>query len=265
MARCGCSGTSCSCVVQGSGAITVTGSGSTGSPYVIAGGGVLNVSDTATVDLSLSGNGSVGTPYVLAAAATVAMENITNFSNAGAAAGRVVAYNGTSYILQAPVTAPPGTISVGAGITGDGSVGNPLAVGGATQTYTPLWNGTTANPSIGNGSISGRYQEWGNWVDLSIDIRIGSTTNKGSGYWVWTLPVNSYAGRIQALSALIGYPNGTVRTGVAYLNGGGYITRLFVSNQSSATGASLASASLFSTLPSGGYIAITGRYEKDPS
>ena len=263
MARCGCAGTSCSCVVQGSGAVTVTGSGSTGSPYVIAGGGVLNITDTATVNLSLSGSGSVGTPYNLSAAATVAMENITNFSNAGAAAGRVVAYNGSTYVLQAPVTAPPGTISVGGGIAGDGSVGNPLVIGGATLSYTPVWTGSTTNPAIGNGAISGRYQEFGNWVDLSIDIRIGSTTNRGSGLWAWTLPISSFPGRIQSLSALIGYPNGTMRTGSALLTGGALVNRLIVSNQTSATGAALATAALLSTLPAGGYIAITGRYEKD--
>ena len=68
---------------------------------------------------------------------------------------------------------------------------------------------------------------------------------------------------MQSLSALVGYPNGTVRTASALLTGGGLVNRLLVSNQTSATGASLASAALLSTLPSGGYIAITGRYEKD--
>lgn len=266
MARCGCSGTSCSCLVVGSGAITVTGSGSGGSPYIISGGGQLTVADTDTVDLSLAGDGSTGTPYLLSATAVVDMDEIADFDPTGGLAGYVVAFNGTSYVLQPPSTATPGATVTDGTLEGDGSGGAPLGITAQpTQTYVPAWTATSTNPSIGSGDLNGYYTEdpTSQWVDLSIDIIAAADTSKGSGYWQLSLPIPS-AGRGQVLSAIATYANGTVRVGCAFLNGGGLITRISLSNPTSATGATHVTGSLMSTWSSGGHLSITGRYEREP-
>lgn len=70
-----------------------------------------------------------------------------------------------------------------------------LTVGtfGAWKTYTPVWAGTS-NPSLGNGSIEGRYSQNGKTVDFSIVLTVGSTTTRGSGNWTFSLPVNARDG-----------------------------------------------------------------------
>lgn len=225
MARCGCSGGTCSCVVTGSGGITVTGSGTPSNPFVVSGGGVLTVADTSTVDLTLSGAGSPGSPYLLTATALVSLDELTDVDVAAATTGQVIAKqaNGTWIGVPAP-TAPPGAITVSGGIEGDGSAGAPLSIklpagsgliedstglrlegGGAWTAYAPTLTGTVSNPSIGNGSIIGRYRTSGKTVDFRIEILVGSTTTRGSGFWGVTLPVAPRSdGTMQAASAHMG-------------------------------------------------------------
>lgn len=215
MARCGCSGNTCSCVVTGSGGISVTGTGTTSNPFIVSGGGVLQVSDTATVDLTLSGSGSGASPYQLSAAAVVSLDELTDVVATGGSTGYVLAKQGDgTFALNPPSTASPGAINVTGGIEGDGSAGSPLSIklapnsglvedssglkvsgtaGGAWTAYTPTLTADVVNPIIGNGEIAGRYSQTGKTVHFTMWIRIGSTTQRGSGYWSVTLPVTSYA------------------------------------------------------------------------
>lgn len=57
--------------------------------------------------------------------------------------------------------------------------------------YTPTWTGTGSNPSLGNGTIQGRYIRHGKLVHFQIHLIIGSTTTFGSGRWDFTLPIAS--------------------------------------------------------------------------
>ena len=54
--------------------------------------------------------------------------------------------------------------------------------------YTPTWTGSSTNPAIGNGTITGRYMRRGKTVTATINIAAGSTTTYGSGFWSFTLP-----------------------------------------------------------------------------
>ncbi|WP_275558478.1 hypothetical protein [Streptomyces sp. 5-6(2022)] len=76
--------------------------------------------------------------------------------------------------------------------------GNWLACGrtvGATEqaflTYTPTWTADTTNPSLGNGSLVGRYWRYGTNVVGSINLTVGSSTTLGSGNYFWQLPTNA--------------------------------------------------------------------------
>lgn len=74
MAKCGCSGSSCNCVVQAGTGTTVTGAGSAANPYIVSAIGddtVVTVSDTPTVNNTLTGDGSPGTPYNISSAVIV--------------------------------------------------------------------------------------------------------------------------------------------------------------------------------------------------
>lgn len=208
MARCGCAGTSCSCVIRGSGPITVTGAGSVNNPYTIGGGGILLVNDSSTVDMVLTGSGSTTEPYLLSANAAVSLDELTDVSTAGGATGKVLAQQSDgTYALVPPVTASAGALNVGNGLQGDASSGSPLAVklapssglisdstglrstGAASWSiYTPVLTASGTNPVLGNGGIAGRYMVLGKTVHLAVQILIGSTTQRGTGGWHVSLP-----------------------------------------------------------------------------
>jgi len=57
------------------------------------------------------------------------------------------------------------------------------------QSYTPTWTAGTTNPSIGNGTLSGRYIQIGKLVYCQFTMRAGSTTTFGSGNWRFSYPV----------------------------------------------------------------------------
>ena len=59
--------------------------------------------------------------------------------------------------------------------------------------YTPSWTAVTTNPSIGNGTLSGRYVQIGKTVIGTIKLAMGSTTTYGSGAWSFSLPKTSAA------------------------------------------------------------------------
>lgn len=68
MAKCGCAGQTCSCVITAGRNVQVTGTGSSSNPFVVsATGTALEVADTDTIDLSLTGEGTAVSPLVLTA------------------------------------------------------------------------------------------------------------------------------------------------------------------------------------------------------
>jgi len=62
----------------------------------------------------------------------------------------------------------------------------------AWATYTPTWASDSGTPSIGNGSITGRYKQIGKTVFFNLKLTYGSTTTGGSGAWMFGLPVTAY-------------------------------------------------------------------------
>ena len=61
----------------------------------------------------------------------------------------------------------------------------------AWTTYTPTWTAETANPAIGNGTLTGKYEKIGRKIEFKIRLIFGSTTTAGTGSWRFTLPVNA--------------------------------------------------------------------------
>lgn len=61
-------------------------------------------------------------------------------------------------------------------------------VPGAWTAYTPSWTASTTNPSLGNGTLIGRYQKIGRTVIFHVNLITGSTTSYGSGSYSFSLP-----------------------------------------------------------------------------
>lgn len=68
-----------------------------------------------------------------------------------------------------------------------------LPHGIAWQSYAVTWSAPTTSPSIGNGTLTGRYRRIGNDVQVMVNLTAGSTTSFGSGVWSFSLPVTGAA------------------------------------------------------------------------
>lgn len=60
--------------------------------------------------------------------------------------------------------------------------------------YTPSWTASTTNPTLGNGTLTGRYINAGKTYVVEILLTFGSTTTVGSGVYQWTLPATPATG-----------------------------------------------------------------------
>lgn len=88
----------------------------------------------------------------------------------------------TSKGLRYP--APGASPNVAADIQNLATDVNAALGGGAWSTYTPTWtsNGATTQPTIGNGTLSGRYRKLDDYTGaLKIILSWGSTTSGGNG------------------------------------------------------------------------------------
>lgn len=85
----------------------------------------------------------------------------------------------------------------------------------AWTSYTPTWT-ATANPAIGNGSLTGAYRQIGKKVTFRIRMLAGSTTTFGTGAYVLTYPVTA---KVLQNPSITGWflqgstPNGVVAIG----------------------------------------------------
>jgi hypothetical protein len=82
------------------------------------------------------------------------------------------------------------------GSTGDTGPTGPTGAGASDLTawtaYTPTWTSDSGTPSIGNGSITGRYKQIGKTVFFNLKLTYGTTTTGGSGAWMFGLPITAY-------------------------------------------------------------------------
>lgn len=115
---------------------------------------------------------------------------------AGAGAnGRVAITYVPARTLLASIAGAPGTDPYGnaypAGLAGASLALDGVDVTGAWQSYTPAWTASGTNPTLGSGSITGRYMRIGKTVHVSITIAGGSGTTPGTGTYLFGLPFTS--------------------------------------------------------------------------
>lgn len=156
-------------------------------------------------------------------------------------------------------TGPTGSASTVTGPTG--ATGPPASDALAWTTYTPTWTADVTAPSIGNGTLAGRYKAIGKTVAFNIRVMMGTTTTYGSGNWQFGLPINSQSGTNVVVPTTysnvgVGWYYGIANNG--YLGGTSNITPLY----GSTTVTPITPTNPF-TWGSNDTIAINGTYESE--
>jgi hypothetical protein len=90
----------------------------------------------------------------------------------------------------------------------------------ALDVYTPSWTASSANPSIGNGTITGKYINLGGkCIVFGVQITAGSTTTFGTGNYSVSLPLSAdttFAGCINVFG--VDVSTVTIYNGVGHIN-----------------------------------------------
>jgi hypothetical protein len=187
-------------------AITVssplTGGGTSGSVSV----GILNgtTSNLGAVQLSDS---TSSTSTTLAATANAVK---TTYDLAAAATPKST-FTAKGSIAAATAASTPANLSVGTDgqlLSADSTAATGLAwsYGGKSTAYTPIWTSSGTQPTLGNGTLVGKYSRIGDLVYFSIKLTFGSTTSAGTGDYSFSLPFamtntsNGIAGSAAALN-----------------------------------------------------------------
>lgn len=142
----------------------------------------------------------------------------------------------------------------------DAFVGN----GGLWTPYAPVWAGADGfGPVLGNGTLSGRFLQIGNWIDVAIVLYMGTTTSYGtSSYWYFTLPFSPKLATVsigQELNLRVGLmsgPGAAQPPAVGYYFGGVGGVYLICQN-----GAAVSPVQPFAW-SAGGIISVRGSYER---
>lgn len=62
----------------------------------------------------------------------------------------------------------------------------------AFSSPTLTWTGSSTNPALGNGGLTGRYQRLTTkMLRFQVRLVIGSTSTFGTGFWIFNLPFNA--------------------------------------------------------------------------
>ena len=119
------------------------------------------------------------------------------------------------------VTGPTGAASTVTGPTGPTGPTGSFAIT-AWSTYTPTWYTTGTAASIGNGTLTGRYQNIGRTIVGEIRLVFGSTSVRGTGTYRFSLPTPGIAENYQPIGQVVVRDEGPGSTffGTILFNGG---------------------------------------------
>jgi hypothetical protein len=131
-----CSDGQCSCLIHAGTGIVVTGSGTQANPYIISSGldlsRALTINDTPTLNLTLTGSGVITDPFILKGDVTLKLQQLTDVQDpeGGPAVGDVPVWVGVGsaghFEFRPPPANPAGAANTSIGLTGDGSLANPI-------------------------------------------------------------------------------------------------------------------------------------------
>lgn len=99
-------------------------------------------------------------------------------------------------------TGPTGAASTVEGPTGPTGPEGTFAVA-AWTTYTPAWTSTGTQPTLGDGTLTGRYVNLGATIVGEIRLLFGSTTTRGTGSYKFSLPATGVAENFQPTGQVV--------------------------------------------------------------
>jgi hypothetical protein len=130
----------------------------------------------------------------------------------------------------------------------------------AWTSFTPTWTAATTNPTLGAGTLVGRYMKIGRTVQYHINLTTASDTTYGAGGYSFALPALS----ANAGASLVGNAHllaGTRWAGHNVVSPNATTTSPFLPTNSTTTTLSQMSGTVPVALASGHQLRITGAYE----
>jgi hypothetical protein len=223
---CGCAGQQCSCLIEAGAGITISGTGVLTNPYQITAttsdiNGLVTVVDTSTLNLTLAGSGSDADPFRISGVVTLPMTGLTDVGGAAPTTGQVPTWvtaaggNPARFEFRTPASGGGGTVTAGAGLTGDGAAGTPL-----TLRTSGTW-GSGVLSGLGSDSTIGAvvYVDAGGLVRAmprGVDVVANSGATKPAQY-----PGRMY---VQADTSQLFWSNGAVWAAVSGTGSGGSVS-----------------------------------------
>lgn len=142
--------------------------------------------------------------------------------------------------------------------------------GGVWTAYTPVLTAATTNPTIGNGSIIGRYALYGKTVHFAMEFVFGSTSTAGSGAWSFSLPPLHNVTNAAGTPVFVANCNGSVAGNRFHADGTLAPTAsTFQMFAPTATGncalTNVSQTVMGGAWANGNFIRVTGTYETDVS
>lgn len=137
-----------------------------------------------------------------------------------------------------------------------------LAMFPVPVSYTPVWASTGTQPSIGDGTLVGRYALRGKMCLLTIAQVMGSTTTYGSGRWSWSLPLaarSSVSVAWQGIANVVDVSAGLYQTMLATIDPGQNVLTYFT--QAAPTSGIYLTPTVPITWASGDFLRIQIEYE----
>jgi hypothetical protein len=164
----------------------------------------LRKADTVLLTGTASGSPAIPTPGATEIYIPLATINVPNTGGGGTGAATV------STTIRQTTVAPGGVLPVtsatdiaASGVyTGQARYntvrgvpefwnGSAWKAQGDYVTYTPSWTASTTNPTLGNGTLNGRWTRVGSQIHCYGTLQLGSTSNGGTGIWSLSLPVTA--------------------------------------------------------------------------
>lgn len=83
-------------------------------------------------------------------------------------------------------------LQTGQNFVPDSTIPNKFRMSGASLlNYSTVWTAASVNPSIGNGTLVGKFSLHEGLCFYTIELTIGSTTTTGTGDWAFSAPIAS--------------------------------------------------------------------------
>lgn len=93
--------------------------------------------------------------------------------------------------------------------------------------YSPTWTTSNATqPSLGNGSLTGRYKALGKTVWFSLRFQAGSSTTFGDGLWTFSLPSGRAPTAVQSCGGVLIGPSSNRYPAACWLSTGTGVFRI---------------------------------------